>query len=332
MFYGNNSLLGMYHELKEAGNADSWPSLLGNVMFKKLLRVFKAMPSPWRQYTDTGDLADFKVNDRVILGEAPDLEIVLDDGEYKDWPLGEDKYQIQVQKRGRQFVITREAVINDDLKGLTDIPVKMGRAAGRTLAKKVVSILEADNNAYDNQSLFATRTAAQGGQNFGVVTLANTSAGQAALAVGMAVIRKARDPQSGELTGATPRMQIVPPELEDVALRVTNSSQLWPISTTGGGTGNVGTTRRLDVVVEPYLTSATKSYIASGREEFPFCEVGFLQGVEEPSLLVKKAEAMSVVGGGDDPFGYDFDDISYKCRHEWGIAAAFYQGIYRMGA
>lgn len=324
------SLLNTYHELKESGaNASTdFPLLLGNVLYKVLLDKFKGVSSPWRQYVMISDLADFKSNDRIILGESPDLLEVEEGGPYSDSTIAENRYQIQAKTYGRTFTVTRKTIINDDLQGMKMLPAKFGRAAARTLIKKIVDILEGDHNAYDGSSLFRHTS---GSANIIGTALANTAAGAAAVASLMAIIRKATEPNSGEKMGLEPRFLMVPPDLEDAAMRLINSQQLLPTSTNGGGTRNQNITR-LSLLVEPFLTSATKWYVLSGAEDAPFCEVGFLNGKDTPDLLVKKAEAVSIAGGSEDPYGYEFDDISYKVRHDWAISAAFYQGITRGGS
>lgn len=324
------SMLKMYQELKESGaNATTdFPLLLGNVMYKVLLDKFKGVNSPWRQYVMKSDLADFKANDRIILAEAPDLLEIDEAGPYTDSKIAENRYQIQAKTYGRTFTVTRKAVINDDLQGIKTFPAKYGRAAVRTLIKKIIGVLEADVLAYDGVSLFRHTS---GSSNIIGTALANTAAGAAAVASLMAVISKATEPNSSEKMGLQAKTLLVPADLVDAAMRLVNSQQLLPTSTNGGGTRNQNITR-LQVLEEPFLTSATKWYVMADPNEAPFCEVGFLNGKETPDLLVKSAEAVSIAGGSADPYGYEFDDISYKVRHDWAIAAAYYQGIARGGS
>lgn len=316
-------LIDMYTDLKESGSTADFPNILANTMYKVLIEKFKGVASPWRQYTIQGDLADFKTADRVLVSESPDLLEIEPEGQYTDSSLKDYKYQIALKTYGRTFTIGRNTIINDDLNALKAQPARFGRAAARTIAKKVSGVLESDSLTYDGTRLF------QDGRNKGVTALTNDATGIAALSAAMTAISKAtfQTSEGTEKMGITAKYLLVCPDLEDVALRIVNGQQNWPVSTSGG-TPNIGQVSRLTVIMEPFLSSTTFWAVLADPQEAPAIEVGFLDGKETPDLLVKRADAVSVAGG-DDPWGYDFDDISYKVRHDWAIATAMWQGIYK---
>lgn len=315
-------LLNMYHELKESGSTSDFPNLLANTMFKILIDKFKGVNSPWRQYTMKSNLSDFKTADRVIVGESPDLLEIDEGAPYTDSELVDDKYQIGLKTYGRTFTISRQVIINDDLNAMQRAPQKLGKASARTLIKKIIDGIEGDGNTYDNKSLFHADHS-----NSGNTTLANTAAGAKAVADAVAAIENSTEPNSSEKMGITAKFLLVPTALRFIAEQLVSSAQILPAVGDGGGTRNV--ISQLTVLSEPFLTSSTGWYVMADPEDAPVIEVGFLDGKEEPDLLVKKAEAASVAGGGEDPYGYEFDDISYKVRHDWAIARGMYQGIYR---
>lgn len=315
------TLMDMYQDLKEAHSTSDFPNLLLNTMYKVLLQKFKGVNSPWRSYTDKSDLNDFRVNHRVLMDEAPDLEEVSENGEYKAFTLGDHKYDIQLRTFGRTFHVGRKTIINDDLKGLTTIPGKMGRAAARTLAKQIIAMIESDGNTYDGKSLFHTDHA-----NTSNIALTNDAAGIAAVSAASTAIQKATD-ETGEKMGLTAKYLLVGPDLEDVALRIVRGTDIVPVSTSGG-TRATGKAQRLSVLVDPFMLSTTGWYVMADPSECPVIEVGFLGGKETPDLLLKRADTVSLAGG-EDRWGYDFDEISYKIRHDWAKARGYYQGIFR---
>lgn len=322
------TLLGMFHELKESGSSSDYPYLLANTMHKALLNKFRGVISPWQQYTLKGDMADFKTHDRIILGEAPDLLPVQEDGEYIDSKIGESRYQIALETVGRKWTVTRKAIINDDLRGLLQFPERYGRSAARTIAKAVTAVLESNAAAYDGTALFAARGS---WNNDGHVRISANLAGISALDTAISTIKTSKDPHSGEIMGIGQTLYlIVSPTLEMTANWLRTSTQVR-----GGSTGTLvdnPVAGKFQVLVEPFLTTYPgRSYLCVAPEEAHFAEVGFLNGKVEPDLLARAATSIRVNGGGEDPYGFDIDDMEFKVRHDWKVAAGFYQGVYKLG-
>ncbi|QGH73004.1 MAG: capsid maturation protease [Siphoviridae sp. ctCJE6] len=315
------TLLDTYYELKESGSTSDFPNLLANVMYKILLDKFKSFDSPWKQYTMQSDLADFKTHNRVIVSGAPDLLEVAPDGEYSDSNLTDYNYGIALQTFGRTFSIGRRTVINDDLNAIRQQPARFGRAAARTLVKKIVNQIEGDGLMYDGNHMFTL-----GHGNYSDTALANTAAGAAAVQTAMVGIKNQTDPDTGEKMGLKPKYLVVPTDLEFIGGQLIRSAQIWPVSTNGGGTLNA--ISGLELLVEPFLTSTTGWYVMADPADAPVVEVGFLGGKETPDLLMKRADTVNLAGG-EDEWGYDFDEIFYKVRYDFALARAMYQGIYR---
>jgi len=316
------TLLQAYHELKEAHATTDFPKLLANTMNKALLSKFKGVSSPWREYTFKSNLSDFKKASRVVMSEVADLKLRVEGGPYEGAEQEENGYDIQLKTYGRTFDVTRETIINDDLQAMLQTPERFGRSAARTIAKKIVDQLEGDYLAYDGTRLFVHA------RNLSDVALTNDATGIAALSAAMTGIEKATDPDSGEKMGFSPKYLLVPPDLEDVARRITDGANFIPVSTSGG-TNSIGKVTRLQVLVEPFLTSTTGWYVMADPNDAPVIEVGFLDGKETPDLLIKKADTVSVAGGGEDRWDYEFDDMHFKTRYDFALALAYYQGIYR---
>lgn len=317
------TLLQAYHELKEAHSTTDFPKLLANTMNKALLSKFKGVNSPWRDYTFKTPLSDFKKASRVVMSELADLTLKVENGPNRGVAQKENGYDIQLKTFSSTLDVSRQTIINDDLRALLQTPERFGRAAARTIAKQVVAQIEGDNLAYDGSRLFL-----QAHGNSGNTALTNDAAGIAAVSAGMTVIEKSTDPDSGEKMGFTPKYLAVVPELEDTARRLTDGQAFVPVSTSGGTTV-VGKVTRLTVLVEPFFNSTTAWYIMADPMDAPVIEVGFLDGKETPDLLIKKADTISVAGGGEDRWGYEFDDMQFKARYDFALALAYYQGIYR---
>ncbi|WP_440136090.1 phage major capsid protein, partial [Escherichia coli] len=80
---------------------------------------------------------------------------VREGAEYKYVTTGDKQATIALATYGELFSITRQAIINDDLNMLTDVPMKLGRAAKSTIADLVYAILTSNPKiSTDNVSLF----------------------------------------------------------------------------------------------------------------------------------------------------------------------------------
>ena len=66
---------------------------------------------------------------RTQLGGAPDLEKVLEAGEFKYGTIGEGKEVYALATYGRIVAITRQTLINDDLDAFTRLPAAFGASA-----------------------------------------------------------------------------------------------------------------------------------------------------------------------------------------------------------
>jgi len=323
------TLLGMYHDLKESASSSDFPYLLANTMHKKLLARFNGWPSPWRQYCLVGDLSDFKTHDRILLSEAPDLLKIEEDGNYKDAKFSDYKYSIKADTWGRTFKTTRTAIINDDLNGIMKMPQMFGRAGIRTLVKQILGLLAAGSHlCYDSKSLFHVDH-----DNYLAtpVALANSAAGLTAVADCCNQIEAGTDPDSGELLGIKPKYLLTGTTLSKRAAALIKSSQIMPVTSTGGGTtyNSVGFLELLiDPLIDTQLSTSWWAVIADPAD-IPIVEVGFLNGQEAPELLALKPNTYRVAGGGDDPYGFEFDDLDFKVRWDFALQLAMYQGICR---
>ncbi len=322
------TLLGMYHELKESASSSDFPYLLGNTMYKKLLNRFNGFASPWQQYVMKGDLADFKAHDRIILSESPDLLKIEADAGYKDTKFSDARYQIQADTWGRSFSVDRRTIINDDLGGVMRMPEMFGRAAVRTLVKVILNLLKGGNNAYDEATLFALRGGAAVNYNVSVA-LTNTAAGAAALSAACQKLALSTEPASGELLGIKAKYLLTGTTLAPVARQLINSQQILAASSAGGGEYN--DLKGLIPLEEPLIDSVISTSfwaVLADPMDCPVIEVGFVNGVVNPELLVMQPE-MSKMAGGEDPYDFEFDALKYKVRWDFGAKLAYYQGICR---
>ena len=119
--------------IRAAFSSVSLPGILSNVANKKLLKSFEAQPIIATKLCSTGDLNDFKENDRFRLTDVGDLLPVGADGEIKDGGVTEEAAKNQLETYGKRFVLTRKMIINDDLGAFMKVPMAMGNRAARLI-------------------------------------------------------------------------------------------------------------------------------------------------------------------------------------------------------
>ena len=123
--YNPMQMVGMAltHSTSDFGN------ILLDVANKALLQGWEEAAETFEQWTKKGQLSDFKTAHRVGLGGFSSLRQVREGAEYKYVTTKDKGESIALATYGEIFSITRQAIINDDLNQLTDVPMKMGRAA-----------------------------------------------------------------------------------------------------------------------------------------------------------------------------------------------------------
>ena len=119
--------------IREALTTSDFPYLFGDVLDRQVLASYKAVDPVWKAFTRMSTNRDFKASDRyAITGGDQYLAEVGEKGEYLASSRSEAKYSLTLKKYGRQFDISWEAMINDDLGALKDTPERFARAAVRT--------------------------------------------------------------------------------------------------------------------------------------------------------------------------------------------------------
>ena len=133
----------------------SLPGILSNVANKKLLQSYEAQPIIAMKLCSTGDLNDFKENDRFRLTDVGDLLPIAADGEIKDGGLIEESAKNQLDTYGKKFCLTRKMIINDDLGAFMKVPTAMGNRAARLIDQLFFSRLLSNPAQADGKALFA---------------------------------------------------------------------------------------------------------------------------------------------------------------------------------
>ncbi len=270
--------------LKTASLASTsdFPSILSNVAAKVARTAYEEAPSTWQIWCGVSDSTDFKPVDRPQLSEAPSLELINENGEYKHGNFNELKETNTVKTYGRAFRITRQAIVNDDLGMFARIPRAFGAAASRRINDLVYAGLTGNQvMSYDGKALFSTDHA-----NTTNKTDFNSEA--------LGSARKAMRTQKG-LNDATLNLQpgflIIPAALETAAEVLLRS-----VSLPGSPLEHNPWQNRLTPVVEARLDDVSEKdwYLAAVPNQVDTVEVMFLDGIQAP--VIEEKETMNIDG------------------------------------
>lgn len=257
--------------IRSAMSTSDFPALLGDSLGKALRVGMENEQATHRIWCAVTEAADFRAQSRVILGSAPDLEQVLELGEYTNGPMAEDKTTLVPAKFGRIVSLSWESTLADNLGGFVNLGRSLGQAAMRVEADAVYSALIANALAgptlADGTSLFdATRN-----NTVSVATGAGKPLTATALGAARAKLRRQTN-VGGGLLNLVPRTLIVPPERE------TEAEILVASSTVHTGQANAETTTPawiagLIVVAEPRLANRGLAVIEEKNRRFsvPTC-------------------------------------------------------------
>lgn len=270
--------------IRAAFSTQTLPQILGNVANKSLMKGYNLAAATWDTWTTAGTASDFKTMTRVRDTDTGTLDEIPNGGEIPYGGTSEEKEQFAIATYAKNFGISRQDIINDDLAVFTRKPMKMGQKAMATVSKLVYTHLLANGNMDDGSALFVS-----GHSNL------NTSSALTAttLAAAIASMRVQTDSE-GEPIDIDPAFLLVPPELENTARGLCESDML--MATDGTTSTKKHPTKNifkgmLTPIVEPRLSNSTYTgyssttwYLLAKGSVWDTVEVAFLNGKKTPTL------------------------------------------------
>jgi phage major head subunit gpT-like protein len=294
--------------IERAMTTSDFPEILKDGIGKAIRQGYETEPSSHRAWVRTVGVRDFKDQLRPILGSAPELEKVLEHGEYHEGSLTEDSTSYKVEKFGRIVALTWETLVNDDLGAFLRVQPALGQAARRKEADTVYALFALNAAAgpvmQDGTALFHS--------THGNLTSAG-SLDAALLGAGRTLLRKQTAVGGGYLA-LTPRFLIVPPDHEDATERLISAAGRLVVD----AAANVVTQwiGGLELVVEPRLASGA-IYLAAGSDQIDTFELGLLGENEDGPTIIEDRE-------------FVIDIIRWKVRHVFGVKALDWRGLVKM--
>ncbi len=277
--------------------------VLSNTAGKALRSAYEEANESHMIWTGEAEVPDFKPQSLVQLSEAPDLDKVKEGAEYKHGSFSDDGMVFQLDKFGKTYTMTYEAMINDDLQAFTRLPRLFGVSARRKECDLVYAALTSNPKLADGKALFHA-------DHKNIATAAGLSV--SSLSAARTIMRKQRGLNSKAPLNLQPRYLIVPAAMEGLAEQIL-ASTVDP--TKNNDTPNLQFIRNMELVVDARLdeVSETEWYVAASPTQVDTITRAYLAGAARPYYETRE--------------GWEVDGWSVKCRMEFAAVPVDFRGL-----
>lgn len=290
-----------------------YPALTLDVANKAMLKGYEEAREVFELLTTTVSNSDFKARNLVGLNTIKSLQKVREGKEIENVYTSDRQAQTQLGTVAGIFAITREALINDDLDQMTKIPMRLGRAAKRSIGDDFAALFTGNQVvSLDGKGLFH-------GDHGNVI---NDGLSTAALGK-IRTLMVLQEDDEGTNAGFTPRYLYVPESMVVAAWTLLNSS-----TDMGRGTAQQGANPaipnwaqgKFEVVSDYRLdaNSTSRYYALSAPSDAENVVVSYLNGTSEPWI--------------DTQQGFRILGQEWRVVLDYDLAIVDFRGIARGGA
>jgi len=287
----------------------AFPAIMDTTIRKSIVDLYNKVPTTFQEFTTKGSLPDFKASadHEYVIGGVGDFLLVPENGEIKaDKPSTELLPERKLDTYARQFSMTRQAFVNDDIGFLTRVPGLYAASAKKTIDKQVYGILFNNPAIFDGKTLFHA--------DHKNVIASGTAPTQQAIQAAILQMQKQTD-QFGDPIYMTPKALIVPMGYEFDLAVIFGSTQV-----TGSANNDVNPLYNypLTIVQSPVLNAlaganACPWFLVADETSARGIQVDYLNGNEVPT--VRRMEAPGTLG------------FTWDIWLDWGISVRDFRGL-----
>ena len=284
-------------------------NIFANLANKRLRNAYDQAPGTYRSWARQAPSAvDFKPITVIQLGAAPELLRTNEHGEFQYGSMSDGAESYKVLTYGRILAMTRQMLVNDDLRAFDRLNTAFGNSAARLENRLVYAQLTDNPTMSDNVALFHATHA-------NLTTGGGSALSFDAMTAGRTALRRQTGLQ-GELLNLSPQHLIVPTTLEQKAYQLT-SSQYVPAQQSNVNEFRAGGRTAVNPVIEPLLdiASTTAWYFAADNGQIDTVEFCYLGGAEGPVIETQN--------------GFEVDGMAVKCRLDFATKVIDHRGLYR---
>ena len=282
-------------------------ALMGGVLQRRLRMAYEENVPSYRIWARRAPNApDFRAMEVVQLSAMPDLLKTSEAGEFKYGTMSDGKVSYGLVTYGRIIGLSRQLLINDDLRALERITVGYAASAAR-LENRTVYAQLTSNPAIGGAPLFHA--------DHKNLASSGAAISAASLGAGRTAMRLQKGQQNEELNLA-PSYLIVPATQEQLAYQYT-SAQFVPAKSTDINEFRSGGRTSIEPVVEAILdgVSSTAWYMAARNTDVDTVEYSYLDGAEGVQLSSRP--------------GFTVDGMEFKASLDFAAGLIDWIGLYK---
>lgn len=290
------------------GTSD-FAALFANVANKRMRDAYQENVGTYTQWARRAPNApDFKNINLAQLSGAPDLLQTNEHGEFKYGTMKDGGVSYALVTYGRMVSLTRQSIINDDLRAFERLVTAFGASSSRLENRLVYSQLTGNPLMGDGKELFHDDHKNLGAGAGSALQLSALKAGRTAMRVQKGL--------AGEELNLSPNFLIVPAALEQDAYQLTSSNYV-PAKQGDVNEFRTGGRTAVEPIVEPILDGISDKawYLASNNSQIDTVEYCYLDGAEGPVI--------------ESQTGFEVDGVTWKCRLDFAAKAVDHRGLYK---
>lgn len=290
----------------------AFPAILDNAINKAYVEGHKKVAVTFDRWTKKGSLKDFKVADNNYLaGPVGEFLEVPEGGELKHDTIKDAKRPTRkLRTYGRQFTLTRQAFINDDIDLITKMPARYAASARKTINKQCCQIMVNNPAIYDGTALFSSA--------HGNLVITGTGITQASMQAMIMALQTQKD-EFDEAIIVRPAKILVP-----IGYAFDMYTMFYsPAINTSTNTQAVNPLYRyreqIEIIEEPTLNALCGGFgnvmpwfLIGAEDDTDFIEVDYLNGQEIPNI--RRMETPGTLG------------FIWDIYLDWGISVMDFRG------
>lgn len=314
----------------EAMSTSDFRTYLDSIQRHSFQERYTELDGEYAQYTAPLDTLDFETYTASRFGRFGDVPQKPLNAEYRKSAIRElPGPSYKIIEWGDSYSLTRQLILADRLDKLTDLPQLKAEAVARTKSKRATAVLESGfaTDMWDGDPPFHANHG-----NRGTTALTADQLGAAALKAAFLAIDIQTDAEGYLVNNPKdPKVLIVPRALQDVAEQLRDLEQLPLDASSGTSLMRPNPVRgKFTVVVEWYLTDDTNWFVLVGPTNPRTATIVRLRlrGQDRPFIGIKDARVRGLLGSGDDPYSFEFDEEEVKCRDDFDFTFMDFRSAY----